>query len=205
MAGIDRGIPLVEQACHEEALIDSHSTQVRAIAHAVHLERLALMKAEGITHEKPHIRLVRDIHEVWPAGADYLTTEAMLTELRRKSPMDWNSTGEGRSPLNAQRLGRMLVTNFGVFSDRQERLGQRGYYRGPFRTAWESLGLETGSRGITIGTPVGGTPASSEITSGGSEAAVEDGRFDVKDHLTPLSIKPAQPARAGATGAPVSA
>ena len=53
LAGIDRCIPALEQACGKEALIDGHPTEARLITHVVHgsAERRKL-RASWERHER---------------------------------------------------------------------------------------------------------------------------------------------------------
>jgi hypothetical protein len=108
---------------------------------AEHLERIGLDREEGIERERPHLTLVRHIREIWPDDADALPTAGILAELHRQYPDMWNRSDDGRTPLTAQRMGRMLVNNYRIYSTRPQWDGPRGYGRAQFREAWDLLGV----------------------------------------------------------------
>jgi Protein of unknown function (DUF3631) len=105
------------------------------------LERMRLDREEGIINEKPHVLLLRNIAEVWPAGESFLTTDDIISMLSAKFPSAWGRSERYPKGLTAQRMGRMLVKNFGVYSDRPDTNGPRGYLTSSFNRALQSVRL----------------------------------------------------------------
>ena len=80
------------------------------------LERMQLEKAEGIVNEKPHVTLLRHITEVWAKSETFHSTDDLISLLVARFPSSWGPSDKYPKGLTAQRLGRMLVRNYGVWS-----------------------------------------------------------------------------------------
>jgi hypothetical protein len=105
------------------------------------LERMKLDREEGIMSEKPHVTLLRHIAEVWPKGEGFSSTEDLLSMLSARFPASWGRSDRYPSGLTAQRLGRMLVKNYGVYADRHPSRG-RGYFSNSFGRALQSVRMD---------------------------------------------------------------
>jgi hypothetical protein len=76
-----------------------------------------LERKEGIVNEKPHATLLRHIAEVWVKGETFHSTDDLISMLVARFPSSWGASDKYPKGLTAQRLGRMLVKNYGVYSD----------------------------------------------------------------------------------------
>lgn len=102
------------------------------------LERMRLDREEGIATEKAHVTLLKHIHEVWCVGETFHTADDIISMLTAKYPSSWGPSEKYKHGLTAQRLGRMLVKNYGVYSERTSD-GIRGYSAGAFGRAFQSV------------------------------------------------------------------
>jgi hypothetical protein len=105
------------------------------------LERMRLEREEGIINEKPHVKLLRHIKAVWPKGEAFLPTDDIITRLSELYPSSWGPSEKYPNGLTAQRFGRMLVKNYGVFSGRTSD-HVRGYFASAFTSALRSVRLD---------------------------------------------------------------
>lgn len=67
-----------------------------------------------------------DVIAVWPEGCAFARTEKLLILLREQYPDRWSESSCFGRDLTAQRLGRYLAHECGVFS-RKNSKGHRGY------------------------------------------------------------------------------
>jgi hypothetical protein len=104
------------------------------------LERMQLERDEGILAEKLHVTLLRNIAEVWVPGQGFHSTEDLISMLVARFPFTWGRSEKYPKGLTAQRLGRMLVKNYGVYSDRTADK-VRGYHARSFDVACRSVGI----------------------------------------------------------------
>lgn len=102
------------------------------------LERMQLDREEGIVNEKTHVTLLRNIAEAWVPGETFHSTAELISMLVSRFPHSWGSSDRYPKGLTAQRLGRMLVKNFGVYSDRTAD-HVRGYFARSFDVACRSV------------------------------------------------------------------
>jgi hypothetical protein len=103
------------------------------------LERMRLDREEGIINEKPHVVLLRNIAEIWLPGETFLPTDDIITMLKARFPSAWGPSKRYPHGLTAQRFGRMLVKNYGVYSDRISTTHVRGYAARAFDSALRSV------------------------------------------------------------------
>jgi hypothetical protein len=89
----------------------------------------------------PHVVLLKDIGELWPAGRDFLPTAVLIPALHSHHPEMWGEKSSYGKALTAQRMGRMLVRNFKVNSHRTPD-HERGYRVSAFRPVWSRMGME---------------------------------------------------------------
>lgn len=105
------------------------------------LDQMERDQEEGLTTVKPHLQLIRDLHQVY---ADYdrtfVSTAEIVSALIVDRPGMWSSASTFGKDLTAQRMGRMLVKNFSIRSTKDGQ-GVRGYYVGNFGRAWRAVGL----------------------------------------------------------------
>ena len=105
------------------------------------LDQMERDQEEGLTTVKPHLQLIRDLHQVY---ADYdrafVSTAEIVSALIVDRPGMWSSSSTFGKDLTAQRMGRMLVKNFSIRSAKDGQ-GVRGYYVGMFARAWRAVGL----------------------------------------------------------------
>ncbi|CAN5322666.1 hypothetical protein BH11ACT1_BH11ACT1_18140 [soil metagenome] len=99
-----------------------------------------LDREDNMTTMPPAVKLLRDVHEVWPEGDDFAPTSNIITELILHNPAQWGPDSPYGRALTVQRLGRMLAQGFKVHSSRQGD-GPRGYYRQALGPVWRKLGV----------------------------------------------------------------
>lgn len=113
-----------------------------------HLADLAADAEAGLSYERPHVRLARDLHAVWDYGAPgvplpFMATEVLLQRLHAHDPESWDRIEYGqRKPLTATGLARMLREGFGLRSARESATGPRGWKRGDLAPAFAAIGLD---------------------------------------------------------------
>jgi hypothetical protein len=103
------------------------------------LERMRLDREEGIVSEKIHVTLLRNIADVWTRGEAFQSTEELISMLAARYPRAWGPSEKYQKGITPQRLGRMLVKNFGVYSDRRATDKVRGYTARSFDVACRSV------------------------------------------------------------------
>lgn len=87
------------------------------------------------------VTLLRNIAEIWTAGAVFMPTNTILTALIDSHPDTWGAGSPFGKPLTQQRMGRMLVKSFKVNSSRQGD-GPRGYFAAEIAGRCRRLGLK---------------------------------------------------------------
>ena len=103
------------------------------------LERMKLDREEGIVIMKTHVTLLKHIKEVWLEGETFLSTDDIISMLTAKFPSSWGRSEKYPNGLTPQRLGRMLVKNYGVYSSRPDTNGPRGYSAKSLSRALQSV------------------------------------------------------------------
>lgn len=99
-----------------------------------------LDKEDGISHLPPAVVLLKDMKDVWESGDAFTPSSVLIHRLIQHNPAMWGqSSGYGKE-LNAQRLGRMLVTGFKLHSARQGD-SRRGYFRTHLEIVWRRMGM----------------------------------------------------------------
>lgn len=94
---------------------------------------------DGMTVERPAVVLLRHLGEVWD-DESFIETRELLDRLIDHCPDMWGSESSFGKELTAQRLGRMLVTAYGIHSARQGD-SARGYFRAKFTPVWRRMGM----------------------------------------------------------------
>lgn len=97
-------------------------------------------KEDGINHLPPAVILLRDIHTVWDPADAFTPSSVLITRLIQHNPAMWGHMSSYGKELNAQRLGRMLVTAFKLHSARQGD-SRRGYFRNSLENVWRRMGM----------------------------------------------------------------
>lgn len=108
------------------------------------LEQQQSDRDEGLTLEKPHIRLLRDLSTAWPVdGAGdpraFVPTEELTNRLAFDHPDEWGHGSPFGKPITPQRMGRMLAGNYRVKSSRPNTHGPRGYALAQLKSIWGRL------------------------------------------------------------------
>jgi hypothetical protein len=104
------------------------------------LEHQEREREELASTVKPAVQLVLDLYEIFGDEHEHIGTTDLIERLQTHNPEVWrNGTAKHPTPLNPQRMGRMLITNYQISSDSSRR--PRGYFRTQFEQAWESNGL----------------------------------------------------------------
>ncbi|OLT51514.1 hypothetical protein BJF89_07375 [Corynebacterium sp. CNJ-954] len=120
---------------------------------------LADMQADhedGLTRIPRHVQLLRDIAAVWPDGETFFPTGELLDAVQRRQPGMWGAVSP-YGALTPQGMGRMLVKNFGIRSERLTGIrsrGGRGYYLHVFFPSMSSFGIPVHDRKGGVGEPV---------------------------------------------------
>ena len=98
-------------------------------------------KQDGMLRVPPAVKLLQHLHELWPEGEFWPTTE-MCAELARWYPADWGQQSRFEKDLTWQRLGRMLAKSYKINSHNPlYRGGPRGYRRSDFLRPWRQMGI----------------------------------------------------------------
>jgi hypothetical protein len=97
-------------------------------------------REDGMVTTPPAVRLLHDIHRVWPDGEHFTPTTTLISELILHNPRQWGAESSFGRALTFQRLGRMLAQGFKVNSSRQGD-GPRGYYRQALAPVWRRMGI----------------------------------------------------------------
>ncbi len=98
-------------------------------------------REDGMVRDRPAVLLLRHVHASWPAGETFAPTAALIAKLVAEHPDEWGKASPFGKPLTAQRLGRMLASNYGVNSTRIERGGPRGYAWAALTPVWQRMGI----------------------------------------------------------------
>lgn len=117
----------------------AHWPTVAARLAVLDLQRQQAAHDEGLVVERPHLRLLRHLAEVWPDADAFVPTETLLARLASRWPDEWGAGSQFGKPLTAQRAGRMLSTNFGLSTSRPDTRGPRGYALAHLRPVWQRL------------------------------------------------------------------
>lgn len=117
-------------------------------------------KEDGITHLPPAVILLKDIRDIWDASDVFTPSGVLIHRLIQHNPAMWSSASSYGKELNAQRLGRMLVTAFKLHSTRQGD-SKRGYFRSNLGNVWRRMGMTppkqtdgTDATAVTDGCPL---------------------------------------------------
>lgn len=127
-------------------------------------------KEDGLVQEKPAVVLLKHIHELWPDGEQFLSTERLIGLLVIGHPTVWGFEGPFGKPLTGKRLGTMLAKGYRLHSKRESRTGPRGYLRSDFTRPWSRMGVtpppESGASGAS-GSSGAGAPDSPDAPDTG--------------------------------------
>lgn len=102
------------------------------------IETTRLDREEGIAYEKIHVTLIKHIHEVWCEGETFHSTADLISMLIARYPSVWGPNDKYKQGLTAQRMGRMLVKNYGIHADRTSDK-VRGYSAHSFGRALQAV------------------------------------------------------------------
>lgn len=110
----------------------------------------------GLVRQRPHVVLLRHVHEVWPIGQEFSRTGDLVEALIASHPDVWGQESAYGKDLTAQRLGRMLVDHYGIRTgqaDPADKNSPRGYRRVQFGAAERALTRSVGSSGAPVEPP----------------------------------------------------
>lgn len=97
-------------------------------------------KEDGINHLPPAVVLLKDVRDVWVPSDAFTPSGVLIHRLIQHNPAMWGQGSNYGKELNAQRLGRMLVTAFKLHSARQGD-SKRGYFRTNLENVWRRMGM----------------------------------------------------------------
>lgn len=109
------------------------------------VDRITLEREDGIVQQRPHVTLLGHLHEVWPAGAPFISTVDVIELLVSRHLDMWGDGSPYGKRLTAQRMGRMLVNAYNIHSDRQalpDGGKVRGYRRTTLAAAFRRFGMD---------------------------------------------------------------
>ncbi|MGH3484345.1 MAG: DUF3631 domain-containing protein [Nocardioidaceae bacterium] len=133
--------------------------------------RMEAERDEGLINQRPGVALLTHIHEQWPEGETFVSTERLIDRLVLWHGEMWGDESSYRKRLTAQRMGRMLVKGYDIHSDRPGGVGPRGYRWATLLPAFRRMGLvesptgSTGSTGLTSSDETGRTPSTYDRTN----------------------------------------
>ena len=106
------------------------------------VQRIESEREEGITQQRPHVVLLKNISDVWGGGEGFVATDDLLARLVARFPRMWGGASTFGKELTAQRLGRMLVQNYNIHSTRlPDGDRARGDAMASFTPAFRGLGV----------------------------------------------------------------
>jgi hypothetical protein len=97
-------------------------------------------KEDGLNNLPPAVKLLKDIHDIWPTEQAFMPSTELASLLIAYQPSMWGVESTFGKDLTVQRLGRMLVTAFKIHSTRQGD-SRRGYHRKTFDVAFRRMGI----------------------------------------------------------------
>ncbi|MGW0006045.1 DUF3631 domain-containing protein [Nocardia grenadensis] len=107
------------------------------------MERSDMMKEDGARKSRPHVMLLADMRTAF-GDEEFVKTAELLDRLTRANPELWGAdVFKNRTAITAQRMGRMLSTNYRIHSWRptSPKNSPRGYRRSDFLRAWQYMGI----------------------------------------------------------------
>ena len=128
-------------------------------------------REDGHTRLPPAVLLLRDIHAVWRAGHAFTASTELTQELAMHRPDTWGDGSAYGKRLTVQRMGKILVQGFKVYSTRLG-TGSRGYRLAAFVPIWRrfklDLPVETDGTGFNGGTGDDGAEPGPPIQTDGT-------------------------------------
>lgn len=119
-------------------------TVVDALALA-DVHRIEIEREDGLTQQRPAVVLLKDVHEVWGADEQFVSTEILIQRLIMHNPDMWGPFSSFGKKLTAQRLGRMLSAGYNLQTSRPVQPGPRGYLFSTLQSAFRRSGLGVSS------------------------------------------------------------
>ncbi|STS10893.1 Protein of uncharacterised function (DUF3631) [Gordonia bronchialis] len=101
------------------------------------VKRIEAEREEGITAERRHVTLLRNIAEVWCDDETFIPTDDLLARLSAKYSHMWGTASKFEKALTPQGLGRLLSRNYNIHSSRRPGGDRaRGYLVDAFQPAF---------------------------------------------------------------------
>lgn len=130
-------------------------------------EQQDMDREDGMVRDRPAVVLLKHLHELWPEGEGFVPTAHLVAAMVASHPDDWGFRSPFGKDLTAQRLGRMLVSSYGVNSTRLVRTGPRGYTWSSLLPVWRRMGVVKPEQHLA---PVCSTPPRETGASGAAGA-----------------------------------
>ena len=92
-------------------------------------------------HLPPGMVALTDLHAVWPADQDFMSTRGLVARLKNHNPDYWGADSPYGKPLSDHRFARLVAQATKTTSCRPDPKGPRGYPRAAFEPAWRRLGI----------------------------------------------------------------
>lgn len=134
-------------------------------------------REDGMVRERPAVLLLRHLYELWPDDEPFASTNQLLHLLINHHPEAWGIGSPFGKPLTAQRLGRMLVSSYGINSTRLARDEPRGYTMASLKPVLRRMGVAP--QPVEAAAPVTPTPLRE---TGASGAAGESGAPQMENY-----------------------
>lgn len=110
------------------------------------LQRLELEREDGVTTQRPHVALLAHISATWSPVEPFRRTENLISDLVDRHPEMWSDSSSYGRRLTAQRLGKMLASNYRIHSGRESgSYGPRGYHLKSFDSTFRRFRLGVSS------------------------------------------------------------
>jgi hypothetical protein len=102
-------------------------------------EEYEMDKEDGLVRERPHVVLLRHIHESWVDGEQFVGSEELVDRLVIAHPSVWGPEGPIGKRLTTKRLGSMLAKSYKIHSKQLGHGTPRGYLLSAFTKAWRQM------------------------------------------------------------------
>jgi hypothetical protein len=102
-------------------------------------EEYEMDKEDGLVRERPHVVLLRHIHESWIDGEQFVGSEELIDRLVIAHPSVWGADSPYGKRLTAKRLGSMLAKSYKIHSKQLGHGTPRGYLLPAFTKPWRQM------------------------------------------------------------------
>jgi hypothetical protein len=102
-------------------------------------EEYEMDKEDGLVRERPHVVLLRHVHESWIEGEQFVGSEELIDRLVIAHPNVWGPDSSYGKRLTAKRLGSMLAKSYKIHSKQLGHGTPRGYLLSAFTKPWRQM------------------------------------------------------------------